>query len=218
MRTPQARTIARLVALAEVVGDRLAFVSAVFVGTTSAAVAFVPFIELLRDSFGPDVRARAASSTSQPRYFLRPLLPVAPHAFEIETAFLRRRAAVMLAVSRFSAAQFAGGRGAVRPVRRHRPRRAALLLPRRPPARLRSSLPRRLTILTSCASPAGRMGLDDLVRCAERRSTYVTVAAACWSCPSSSCSPPASRRYGTRFAVDIAWTVARAPSSTAPPP
>ena len=199
------------------------FVLAVGLGTLVAAVAIVPFLELLRHS--SDLTSRPRSQVHvQPKYFFASLLPTYfPGSFEIETAFYAGALPLMLAVVallrptvlRVVTALF----GALC---------VAIVLGVHPFFTIAARLPgfdltylSRLTILylLAVAVLAG-FGLDDLVA---RRPTGWSAAGVAAVSVGLLVLPVvivfATGQSSLRFlrrAVDMAWTFAAAPAATAP--
>jgi Bacterial membrane protein YfhO len=199
------------------------FVAAIVLGTAVAAIAIVPFVELLRNSSDLTSRPRGAVHV-QPRYFLASLLPsYYPQAFEIETAFYAGALPLMLAVIALFRAQVMRVAVAV-----FAALCIAVVLGIQPFFYVASHLPgfdltylSRLTILyLLCIALLAGWGLDDLVRWRPLRRRSVAAA----SVATGLLVLPVIIVFATRQtslhylrrAADIAWTFAQAPSAADP--
>ena len=202
------------------------FALAIVVGTAVAAVAIVPFVELLRNSSDLSSRPRSIVYV-QPKFFFASLLPTyfngTPGSFEIETAFYAGALPLMLAliallrarVERIAIAGFAvfcvivvlG----IQPV---------FGLVGRLPGFSATYLSRMTILYLLCVALLAGWGLDDLMtRNFARRPAKIAGAMAGGLLVLPVIIVTAGRASSWRYigrAVDIAWAFAQRPLSGAP--
>jgi len=202
------------------------FALAIIVGTAVAAVAIVPFVELLRNSSDLSSRPRSIVYV-QPKFFFASLLPTyfngTPGSFEIETAFYAGALPLMLAliallrarVERIAFAVFAAFCVIVvlgiQPV---------FGVVGRLPGFSATYLSRMTIFYLLCVALLAGWGLDDLMtRNFARRSAKVAGAMAGALLVLPLIIVTAGRASSWRYigrAVDIAWAFAQRPLSGAP--
>jgi membrane protein YfhO len=214
----------RLVGLWRVVRrPAIVFVVAIVVGTALAAVAIVPFVELLHNSSDLASRPRGQVHV-QPKYFFASLLPnYFPGAFEIETAFYAGALPLMLAVIALFRAQVLRVVVAL-----FAALCIAIVLGIQPFFAIASHTPgfdltylSRLTILyLLCIALLAGWGLDDLVRwrpSGARAQAVTAVATTIFVLPIVIVFVTRqSTLHVLRQALDISWGFAVAPISTGP--